>query len=114
MYDVILTVGDHEQNGFVHLAKWRFSDEDTARAFIVEQDARVPPEAEPDHKTEPFTFTLDLMAGPCDMIAGGKRNLPMQNAMALAPEQVRRWLEVRPDPDAVSFRPIPILVTAHD
>jgi hypothetical protein len=114
MTEVILTVGDHEQNGFVHLARWRFADEAEARRFIAEQDARVPEEAEPDHMTEPFTFILDLMAGPCDMIDNSERNLPMQNAMALAPEQVRHWLDERPEPDDAASHSIPILENRND
>lgn len=69
MSEVILTVGDHEQNGFARLAKWRFADESEARLFIVEQDVYVPDEAEPDHMAESFTSILDLMDGPCDMTA---------------------------------------------
>ncbi|MCA1831250.1 MAG: hypothetical protein LC750_00620 [Actinobacteria bacterium] len=102
MWTVELTVGDHEQNGFVHLARWQFPDEASARAFIAEENAAIPDGAEPDHKTEPFTFILDLHEGwRCENMVDNSRNLPMQSAMRLAPNQVRNWLDERPEPDSV-------------
>jgi hypothetical protein len=103
MWTVELTVGDHEQNGFVHLARWQFPDEASARAFIDAENAAIPDGAEPDHMTEPFTFILDLHEGVrCDNMVDNSRNLPMQSAMRLAPDQVRAWLDERPEPDSVS------------
>ena len=100
MWTVELTVGDHEQNGFVHLARWQFSDEAGARAFIVAENDAIQEGAEPDHMTEPFTFILDLHEGVrCENMVDNSRNLPMQSAMRLAPDQVRQWLDERPVPD---------------
>lgn len=102
MWTVELTVGDHERNGFVHLARWQFSNEAGAREFIAAENAAIPEGAEPDHETEPFTFILDLHEGArCENMVDNSRNLPMQSAMRLAPNQVRCWLDERPDPDSV-------------
>lgn len=109
---VVLTVADHEQNGFVALASWRFDSEAGARAFIKAHDDAVDPEAEPDIKTAPFTFILDLMDANGDMPDTGERLLPTQNAMKLAPEQVQKWLEERPEPDSVIDRAVPRLKIA--
>jgi hypothetical protein len=104
---IVLTVGDHEQNGFVALAKWSHLEEAEARAAIDAVDASIPEEAEPDIETAAFTFILDLMNENGDLIDNSKRQLPTQTAMALAPDQVRQWLEERPDPDSVLCRHIP-------
>jgi len=100
---VVLTVADHEQNGFVSLARWIFPDEAAARTFIEAENAAIPEGAEPDHRDPDvaFTFILDLWDGP-DYSAGtvdNSRNLPMQSVMRLAPDQVSRWLDERPNPD---------------
>lgn len=103
MWTVELTVGDHEQNGFVHLARWQFTSEAAARAFIAAENEAIPEGAEPDHMTEPFAFLLDLHEGTrCDNMVDNSRNLPLQSAMRLAPDQVRNWLNERPDPDSVT------------
>ena len=107
MNRVVLTVADHEQNGFVSLAKWSGLTEAEALEFISATDASVCDESEPDIKTAPFTFIMDLMDDNGDLIDNGKRMLPTQTAMALAPEQVRQWLEERPEPDSVMSRYIP-------
>lgn len=107
MNRVVLTVADHEQNGFVALAKWSHLTEPEARAFIEATDASVCDDAEPDVKTAPFTFILDLMNDNHDLVDTGKRMLPTQIAMSLAPDAVRRWLEERPDPDSVMDRFVP-------
>lgn len=106
-YGVILTAADHEKNGFVALTQWTELTETQAREFIAATDALVSDESEPDIKFAPFTFILDLMEGPYDCIDTGKRCLPTQVAMSLAPDEVRRWLEERPDPDSVIDRVIP-------
>ena len=101
MWTVELTVGDHEQNGFIHLARWQFPDEAAARAFIAAENAAIPEDAEPDAKTDAFTFILDLHEGVrCENMVDNSKNLPMQSAMRLAPEQVQQWLAERPDPDS--------------
>jgi hypothetical protein len=91
-WTVVLTVVDHEQNGFVSLARWEFPNEAAARAFMAAEDAAIPEGAEPDSRDPDvaFTFLLDLDNG---------RNLPLQAAMRLAPDQIREWLTERPDPD---------------
>lgn len=106
-FEVILTVADHDQNGFVHLARWSKLCEASARGFIAAIDEQIDDDAEPDIKTASQTFILDLWDGH-DCIGNGKRLLPMQIAMSLAPDQVRAWLEERPDPDSTIYRPIPV------
>ncbi|ESZ63765.1 hypothetical protein X728_09090 [Mesorhizobium sp. L103C120A0] len=108
MKSVILTAADHERNGFVALAKWSGLNLAEAKAFIDATDATVCDDSEPDSQTAPFTFILDLMDDSNgDLLDTGKRMLPMQTAMALAPAEVRHWLEERPDPDSVMHRRVP-------
>ena len=109
-FHVLLTVGDHEQNGFVHLCRWNFQTEADASAFIVAVDHQIDDGSDPDHRDPdvPFTFILDLMQDRNTMIDGSPRNLPLQLAMRLAPEQVQAWLSERPDPDAVFYRAVPM------
>lgn len=110
---VVLTAADHEQNGFVALARWPAMTEGDARSFIAKQDALVDDDSEPDIKTAPFTFILDLVSSENgDLIDTGKRCLPTQVAMNLAREQVSRWLDERPDPDSVMHRAVPELMRA--
>lgn len=110
MWTIELTVGDHEQNGFVHLARWQFPDEATARAFIAAENAAIPEGAEPDNKTDAFTFILDLHEGVrCMDMVDNSRNLPLQSAMRLAPDQVRWWLKKRPEPDSMIGYASPLL-----
>lgn len=106
-FGVVLTVADHEQNGFVPLACWPDLTEHQARDFIEAIDGRISAEAEPDNETAAFTFILDLTEG-LDTIDNGKRLLPTQVAMSLAPEQVQLWLNERPDPDSTIMRRIPL------
>jgi len=107
--EIVLTVADHEQNGFIDLARWIKLAEPEARRLIASVDARVLAECEPDLATDPFTFTLDLRDGLYNLIGGGERQLPMQEAMRLAPEQVSRWLTERPIPDDVAHIWPPVL-----
>tara|TARA_R110000737_G_scaffold293837_1_gene300403 strand:- start:287 stop:631 length:345 start_codon:yes stop_codon:yes gene_type:complete len=97
-----LTVADHEANGFIGLAKWIAASESEARHAIDAIDALVDDDMEPDNKTCDFSFVLDLRdpRKPWDMIDTGKRALPLQIAMRLAPEQTSAWLATRPDPDS--------------
>lgn len=99
-WTVVLTVADHEQNGFASLARWEFPNEVAARAFMAAEDAAIPEGAEPDHRDPDiaFNFILDLADGRYETVDNG-RCLPLQAAMRLAPEQVRDWLAERPDPD---------------
>lgn len=100
VWTVVLTVADHEQNGFVSLARWSFPNEKAARAFMASEDAAIPEGAEPDHLDPDvaFTFLLDLADGRWDVVDNG-RCLPLQAVMRLAPDQVREWLDERPNPD---------------
>lgn len=107
---VILTVADHEQNGFVALARWTGLSEEEARTFITSIDDIVDDEAEPDNETAAYAFILDLMDDANgDCLDTGKRMLPTQIAMSLAPFQVRRWLAERPVPDCVRNQTVPVL-----
>lgn len=108
MNKVTLTVADHEKNGFVYLAQWVFPSQRAALAFITYQDEIIEDEAEPDILTVPFTFMLDLIIRE-DIIATGAKCLPMQNAMALAPQQVQNWLNEQPEPDDWANNEIPLL-----
>lgn len=101
-WTVVLTVADHEQNGFMSLARWKFPDEAGARAFISAEDAAIPEGAEPDQHDPDvaFGFLLDLV-NPRLEIEDNGRSLPLQSVMRLAPEQVRDWLTERPDPNAM-------------
>lgn len=110
MPKIILTVADHERNGFVHLAQWNGLSEAQARTIIAHYDGLVDDDAEPDIDTAAFTFILDLMSDDeATLIDTGKRLLPLQVAMAVAPAAVRAWLEERPDPDSVFHRRVPLL-----
>ncbi len=110
--NIVLTVADHEQNGFVALAAWNDLPEAEARALISAIDASISDEAEPDNKTAPFTFILDLINGDQDLLDTGDRFLPMQIAMAIAPAEVQWWLNERPVPDSVCHQKTPILSIA--
>jgi hypothetical protein len=90
-----LTVCDHEQNGVVHLALWRFSSEADARSMIERIDRLVEPEAEPDWATALFAFVLDLVSDDGECHDTGHRIFPTQIAQRLAPAQVEAWLQVR-------------------
>lgn len=102
-FRVVLTVADYEKNGFIALSQSAPLNETDARAFIEAQDASVSDESEPDILTAPFTFILDLMERDGTMADTGNRSLPTQQAMSLAPNEVRQWLDERPDPDATYF-----------
>lgn len=104
-----LTAADHEQNGFVTLAQWLVADEALARRIVSQIDGTISDEQEPDIRTAPFTFILDLVDANSDLVDTGLRQLPLQVAMRLAPEQVQDWLNSRPDPDAVFHRKVPTL-----
>lgn len=104
---VVLTVGDHDKNGFIALARWPYPTEQEARAFIASVDAQVDDDSEPDLRTASYTFILDLCEGN-DTIDNGKRLLPTQVAMSLAPALVQQWLTERPEPDERASHPIPL------
>lgn len=113
-WTIVLTVGGHEQNGFVHLARWHFPGEGAARAFIAAENAAIQPGSEPDLETDAFTFILDLhdvdLAADYPNIVDTSREIPTQQAMRLAPAQVQQWLAERPEPDSVTGWP-PLLPT---
>ncbi len=102
-FRVILTVADHEKNGFIALSRSNLLSEADARRVISATDALVDDDAEPDNKTAPYTFILDLMGPNHTLVDNSNRLLPTQIAMSLAPDEVRQWLDERPDPDATYF-----------
>ena len=108
-YSLTLTAADHRQNGFVALARWTGLSEAEARARIAAIDAMVSDDSEPDIASADFTFILDLHDPRLDLIDNGKRCLPSQIAMMLAPDQVQQWLADRPDPDSTLCTLIPVL-----
>lgn len=106
---IILTVADHEQNGFVELAAWKHLSDEEARELIAKVDGLVSDEMEPD-ETSSFAFILDLKSDDgWDLTDTGTRTLPTQVAMRLAPDAVQDWLDERPVPDTVFHRPSPVL-----
>lgn len=110
MMQIVLTVADHDRNGFVELASWRGLCEIHARRLLERIDSLVSDESEPDDETTPFSFVLDLKTDDDGTIVDTtSRSLPMQIAMRLAPEQVQSWLIARPDPDSRSFYAVPSL-----
>ncbi len=98
--EIILTVADHEKNGFIPLGRWTGIEHDQAMSIIAAIDTQIDTEAEPDIETADFTFILDLNDGS-SLVDTGKRNLPLQIAMKLAPEEVSQWLVEKPEPDDV-------------
>jgi hypothetical protein len=111
-----LTACDHEQNGYVGLALWMADTLDDAMAAVARVNAMCPEEAQPDPKTEPFSFILDVHTGEnglCFDHIDDSVSLPMQIAMRLAPDQVRAWLQTRPQPGADDRYP-PTLGRAGD
>lgn len=100
---VVLTVCDHERNGFIGLARFGFPLMGDARRFVATVDAMVEDDAEPDRDEAPFWFLLDLHEGDdvASMIDNSRR-LPTQVAHRVAPEAVNAWLAERPDPNLVA------------
>jgi hypothetical protein len=108
--NIILTACDREKDGFVAVAKWIDITQAAARTVIDAIDSLVDDDAEPRLSSDAFAFILDLMDDKTgDMIDTGKRLLPTQLAMSLAPDQVSAWLKERPDPDCVINQRVPIL-----
>lgn len=108
--NIILTACDREKDGFVAVAKWIDITQAAARLIIDAIDSLVDDEAEPRSSSDPFAFILDLMDDKSgDMIDTGKRLLPTQLAMSLAPDQVSAWFRERPDPDCVLNQRVPII-----
>lgn len=108
---IVLTVADHEQNGFVQLASWRSFSEADARNKIGVIDAAVPDEARPDLETAPYAFVLDLIDERSGDLIDTSKLLPTQMAMRLASDQVQAWLSERPEPDDTYGCSPPILST---
>jgi hypothetical protein len=103
-FSIVLTAVDHEKNGFVSLAKTEFVTQEEARRFIAAVDELVDPEAEPGDDAS-FAFIADLVSADGDLVDTGQRVLPLQLAMAIAPDAVSAWLEERPEPNHVMHRP---------
>lgn len=108
--NIILTACDRDKDGFVAVAKWIDITQAAARLIIEAIDSLVDDDAEPRNASDAFAFILDLMDDKTgDMIDTGKRLLPTQLAMSLAPDQVSAWLKERPDPDCVINQRVPII-----
>ncbi|OEI83698.1 hypothetical protein GRI33_06150 [Brucella sp. BO3] len=108
--NIVLTACDREKDGFVAVAKWIDITQAAARLVIEAIDSLVDDDAEPRNASDAFAFILDLMDDKTgDMIDTGKRLLPTQLAMSLAPDQVSAWLKERPDPDCVINQRVPIV-----
>jgi hypothetical protein len=106
---LVLTAADHDANGFVALARWPESPESEARRVLAGIDASITDEMEPDDKTVPFSFILDMMDGDHTCVDTTTRSLPLQVAMRLAYDPVLAWLEERPQPDVAAYRLVPLM-----
>lgn len=106
---IVLTVADHEKNGFIELAQWPGLDEAVALELIRTVDKTVTDDSEPDKENAPYWFILDLKNGNHDLVETSQRLLPTQVAMKLAPEQVQVWLNERPNPNRLLGRAVPSL-----
>lgn len=100
---IVLTALDHDQNGAVTLAETSMIMRCAANDLIAKVDALVDDDSEPDDDAA-FSFVLDLKLSNGDVVDTGKRVLPAQIAMSLAPDAVSRWLAERPEPDTVVNR----------
>ena len=92
---LILTVADHEANGFIALARFNMP-----RAFCEAAIQVVNGLIEPgscDRGNDAFNFILDMWDDGGTV--GESDTLPLQMAMRLAPDQVQAWLNERPDPE---------------
>lgn len=108
MPSIVLTVADHEAGGFVQLAYWPIATLDECHAIVAAIDGRVDGRAEPCLETAPFWFILDIYEDRYNLVDNGKRLLPTQIAMALAPAETAEWLKTRPNPDDIAHDPIPL------
>jgi len=108
-HTIILTVADHEKNGFVNIARMLYPNEACARKIIEAVDAKIDDDSEPDQDDASFWFILDLHLGDRDdqCTDTSRRRLPTQIARQIAPALVDAWLQERPDPDSVAQSPIP-------
>jgi hypothetical protein len=92
MTHLTLTVADHMQNGFVSLARFRFENEQAAKAAMAYVEAMIDPDAAPNRMTDDYNFILDLWTSDDDGIDETSEELPTQLAMRLARDQVQEWL----------------------
>lgn len=101
-HHLVLTVGDHTQNGFISLARFAMPSLEAARAACDEVNALIDPDSV-DIDTDDYTFILDIWeVGNNPKTWGSSDNSNMfstQIAMRLAPDQVQEWLAARPDPN---------------
>lgn len=96
-----LTAADHKKNGFVSLANWKVQSEKIGLQIIEKVDAMIPDGSEPDVKECEFNFILDLNEDTHNLLHETTKPIPTQVAMKLAPDQVQKWLNERPEPDTV-------------
>lgn len=109
---VVLTVADHDWNGFIGLARMSFGDEEEARTFLRKVDALIDGSSEPDQEDAAYWFILDRHPGgrTDDLEETSERRIPTQVAQRIARKQVDAWLSGRPDPNLVTG-PIPLIGT---
>lgn len=97
---IALTFGDHKQNGVHQIAKWFVPSKSIGMDLAQRFNAEIPADAVPDVSIAEFTFILDVFDSNGDFEQPANTVcLPMQDAMRHAPEQVKWWLENRPDPN---------------
>lgn len=103
---VVLTVCDHEKNGFISLAKWFFENDELAKKFInhIEELIKI----EENKNEENCSFIIEIN-GTTNDIRFTSINLNLKHALLIAPEQVRSWLAEKPDPEKTFFRAVPTL-----
>lgn len=107
-YHIVLTVADHEKNGFIYLARWTLESRAAAMEAARQVSEAISAEEEPDSRESAYNFVLDVEGPSGDWEQPeNTRYLPMQLAMRLALDPVRRWLAERPEPDDVLNR-IPV------
>lgn len=97
---IALTFGDHKQNGVHQIAKWHVPSKSVGMELVEQFNRSIPADAAPDATEAEVTFILDIFDANGDLDQPENAVcLPMQDAQRLAPEQVKWWLERRPDPN---------------
>lgn len=100
---IILTVADHEQDGFLALAHWPVTSMADGLAAIRAVDASISDEEAGDSKVDAFNFLLDLHSDAHNCDDTSEKCLPLQLAMRIAPDAVQNWLNTRPNPNKMPY-----------